>query len=98
MSVKPNQNWQYVQENFDVARLNSEFMWILQTVGQNVSGQPFTSFGQLSSDDPEMQSKINAEISKAIDEVAKEETHFGKGIAWLPTKDEKGMTRGKLHT
>jgi hypothetical protein len=81
--------WQATQEDFDALRINAEFMKLLESVGRQVSGQPFTSFSQLSGVDP-------AIIDSALDQIVAEETHFGGGLAWLPQKVGPFL-RGRLH-
>ena len=81
--------WQRTQEDFDALRINAEFMRLLDTVGKQVSGQPFNSFGQLSGVDP-------AVIDSALDQIVAEETHFGGGLAWLPSKIG-AQWKGRMH-
>jgi hypothetical protein len=81
--------WQRTQEDFDAIRINAEFMKLLDTVGRQVSGQPFTSFGQLSDVDPSI-------IDSALDQIVAEETHFGGGFAWLPSKIG-AQWKGRMH-
>ncbi len=81
--------WQRTQEDFDAIRINAEFMKLLDTVGRQVSGQPFTSFGQLSDVDPSI-------VDSALDQIVAEETHFGGGFAWLPSKIG-AQWKGRMH-
>jgi hypothetical protein len=81
--------WQRTQEDFDALRINAEFMKLLDVVGQQVSGAPFTSFSQLSTVKPSI-------IDKALDQIVAKETHFGGGIAWLPTKIGP-QWKGRMH-
>ena len=81
--------WQRTQEDFDAIRINAEFMRLLDTVGKQVGGQPFNSFGQLSGVDP-------AVIDSALDQIVAEETHFGGGLAWLPSKIG-AQWKGRMH-
>lgn len=81
--------WQRTQEDFDAIRINAEFMKLLDTVGRQVSGQPFTSFSQLSGVDPSV-------IDSALDQIVAEETHFGGGFAWLPSKIG-AQWKGRMH-
>lgn len=81
--------WQRTQEDFDALRINAEFMRLLDSVGRQVSGAPFNSFGQLSGVDP-------AIIDNALDQIVAEETHFGGGLAWLPSKIG-AQWKGRMH-
>ncbi len=81
--------WQRTQEDFDALRINAEFMRLLDSVGRQVSGAPFNSFSQLSGVDP-------AIIDNALDQIVAEETHFGGGLAWLPSKIG-AQWKGRMH-
>lgn len=57
--------------DFDKVRINGEFTKMLSDLGVK-------SFGELSMDDPRLES--------ALDKVVSEESHFGQGTGWLGTK------------
>jgi hypothetical protein len=57
--------------DFDKVRINGEFTKVLSDLG-------LKSFGELSMDDPRIES--------ALDKIVSEESHFGQGTGWLGTK------------